>query len=155
VTYITLQGNERKKTKSSREAAATTLSVVGVVLRPRLAGYASVASVTRGMRASDNRCSTRQYARALHKTAGRLCRARLSRSRSRSRVQLARALLIQPGALKCNPCADDLYLANARPRGRMSHVSSLCLYRSSRKYPAVRTRFDTYVFAQPAPFVAD
>ena len=30
--------------------------------------------------------------------------------------------------LKCNPCTDDLYLANARPRGRMSHVSSLCLY---------------------------
>lgn len=61
---------------------------------------------------------------------------RLSRSRSRS---CARArYLSSPGHWNAIPRADDLYLANARPRGRMSHVPSLCLYRPSRKYPAAR-----------------
>lgn len=41
--------------------------------------------------------------------------------------------LSSPGHWNAIPRADDLYLANARPRGRMSHVPSLCLYRSPSK----------------------
>lgn len=82
--------------------------------------------------------TSRHYALALHKTAGRLHRQsrRLSRSRSCSCARARARYLSSPGHWNAIPRADDLYLANARPRGRMSHVPSLCLYRPPRKYPA-------------------
>lgn len=53
--------------------------------------------------------------------------------RSREQQFYAPRHLSSPGHWNAIPRADDLYLANARPRGRMSHVPSLCLYRSPSK----------------------
>lgn len=55
------------------------------------------------------------------------------RSRAREQQFYAPRYLSSPGHWNAIPRADDLYLANARPRGRMSHVPSLCLYRSPSK----------------------
>lgn len=124
--------------KKGREWKRKTFFVVGPASSRThgagLAGCGARCICNEGMRVSDNRCiAPTGCARCIKPpVASTTAERRLSRSRSR------RCYLSSPGHWNAIPRADDLYLASARPRGRMSHVPSLCLYRSSRKYPAAR-----------------
>jgi len=163
VTYIRAEwkkGGIKKKDEPVGLDAATTLFVAGVVL-PRACRIRARCICNEGC-APPITATSCHYARALHKTAGRLHRQsrRLSRSQSRF-CALARALLIQPRALKCNPSRGWFIPRQCPPAGQdvarpffmsLSPVSKIS--RSAREQTSERAseraKFDTYVLANHA-----
>lgn len=130
---------EKKKAKFRQSLGSVTTRRISLS-SSSFAGCGARCICNEGMRVSDNRAASHpaRRARCIKSPGGCIgCRAR--------DLAAARALLLSsPGHWNAIPRADDLYLASARPRGRMSHVPSLCLYRSSRKYPAAREQINEH-----------